>query len=294
MTNFSYSPEIQRVIKRLGLTPIARENLAIGKLNTVDIFSNFSGEKFCLRMAREDNREWIKNYLQELHDAMGGQQYGLEVRYRTVEEQVLYMNRLSSLGANVPKAVAHGDNWILMSYLDGDPLNIILPSSSSEDTNTIITALMDAWIDVHSKGECLWDRCGKNELFSAPRTIGFIDFDVDVYFLGTTPFGIQASYDLAIGIRSYILQAQHRDVALNAIKGSLINGSARSIYHPRHLSEVLDMQLVHYAKLAISPEADFYAPQRIVDPYISDLSNWLKSINSPVYRFGNHGSQCTQ
>jgi tRNA A-37 threonylcarbamoyl transferase component Bud32 len=219
-----------------------------GNLNKVQFYQDQSGHKFCLRVSAENQREVISNYLTELYNTMGLFDHGGVIAFRSVAEQVKRMRHLRKKRINVPHVVDHGRDWILMSFVEGIPLNNYLSACTNEETKQTITMFLQALYDAHNKGQCLWDRWGANELVHE-KSVTFIDFDLSISFPDSVSKAIKCSHDLAIAIRACLQFSAYREGAYNTIfKFMTSSPDINEIYDLKHLSKSLNGQVSFYDK----------------------------------------------
>lgn len=223
------------------LTPwVPSETIAHGNLNRVEFFTNSKGQRFCLRVVRDDKRHESHAYLMELYNSMQLGAYGGTISFRTVAEQVARTKQLASKGINVPRVLEHGKNWMLMSFVEGTPLKLLLSDCSEERTQFATRSFFNGLCSAHLKGECLWDRWGANELIRNDGETSFIDFDVKVGFPMGVPLSVQYSFDLTVAIRACLQFSKHREVAAASISDFLAERMEENrIYDLARISETL-------------------------------------------------------
>ena len=269
---------LPRLLKKhnLSLADDRDIEFAPGKLNALQIYHNPEGDKFCLRTTRLDLRDFVHDYLNKLYKSMHLEEHGGSIKYLTVEEQVSLMRHLRKMDISVPNVIAYGKQWMLMTFVKGTPLSELLPRIHADETRTVIQSFFTALADVHSKGECLWDRCGKNELAYNEKDISFLDFDIKIVFPDSVPLAIQCNYDLAMGVRACLKFAQHKQTAFNTIHSFLSKHGTDEIYSFPHLARIFAEQTNHYYDMASRPEsAAYYAGHEIIDDYMLKLSKNL-------------------
>lgn len=218
-----------------------------GNLNTVIFVRDGEGKKLVLRIFRADKRDEIKAYLSQSYNAMGVARYGAEIKYRDIEEQVRFMTLLESKGVPVPHVIDHDSEWILMELLEGAPLKEQLPRLSTRESGRFVRNIVLALMDVHKKGECLWDRWGGNELVSAHGSVRFIDFDIDVEWPERISKGIKTSFDLSVMVRACVQFSLNKKIAAKTISALFrATNNFSHVYDINALKDFFEGQIGYY------------------------------------------------
>lgn len=218
-----------------------------GNLNKVYFVEDQAGEKCVLRFHRQDNRADIESYIDNQIKCLGAANLGARLCYRSMEDQAEFMKRLADRGVFVPQVKDHGPDWMLMEFVAGQSLKDTLPDLEGEKAGRFITRILDAFIQVHEKGECLWDRWGGNELVDSEGQVCFIDFDINIDWPEEVPVKIRAGFDLAFMLRGCIQFSKDKEAAAETIAAFIRHyESFDSIYDVKALQRFLKGQVDFY------------------------------------------------
>lgn len=285
--------DIQSILEswRLSCLP---ESLSFeqGNLNNIYFVQDAEGKKYVLRVFRADKRDSIKNYLSSLYETMGLKKYGADIHYRDVAEQVLCMDTFAIKGISTPAVIDHGEDWILMSFADGESLKKLLLNLKGKEMKFPIRSALAALMDVHAKGEHLWDRWGANELIDSKGVVCFIDYDIDIKWPENVSQKTKASFDLSILLRGCIQFSVDKKLAGRTVSAVLRkNKLLKDVYDLRALRNFLDGQAAFYdiqycqnAQAALSDKAI----HRFTNEEIRKINLTLDKISRPVQQLSRN------
>lgn len=227
-----------QILARCGLKRCDdRAQPAQGFLNTVHLAEDGAGQKYVLRIGRDENRGDIEGYITRQIKFLGAADLGATLHYRSIPAQAQFMQSLTAAGVNTPDIAGYGDDWMLMRFAEGRSLSKLFTEQSPEEAAKSAAAVLHALIDVHKKGICLWDRWGGNELIDDKRNVCFIDFDLRIDFPADVSPKTQAALDLAFMLRGCLQFSRDADITAAAL-GDVI--AARSDF-----AEVYDVKSLH-------------------------------------------------
>lgn len=286
-------------------TFLAREGLRLsseheekeqGNLNKVYFVENDQGKKYVLRIERDDNRLDIETYIRKQIKFLGAEDLGAKLVYRDMAEQARFMHHLSSRQISTPVIEKYGSGWMLIHFSDGDSLKDILAQSSPEDSAPYVVAVLNEFMNVHKKGECLWDRWGGNELVDRQKNVCFLDFDINIVFPSNVPVKVQAGLDLAFMLRGCIQFSKDAEGMERTISNVLSSRQdLTDIYDSKSLVRFLDGQIsfyeAEYSKNASVPQ-DIREKHAAMNRSISAVRNAIaktaeRAGRSSVYKKGN-------
>ncbi len=210
--------------------------------------------KQILRWTREQKRGETNAYLSNLYGRMGLSHLGGTLRYRGVEEQARFLCSLEEKElAGVPHLYDFGENWLLMSYFNGQALNKVLPEADQPTTWQAIHGVLDCVMNIHKEGICLWDRWGGNELVDPKGRICLIDFDVSVDWPKDVPQKVKAAFDLSVLIHGCVQFSNDRQLAARAVTSHLLSRlGSEKVYDVSALAGFFDGQAAFYDKRYVS------------------------------------------
>lgn len=240
--------DIQSILKSWRLSCLPESpTFEQGNLNNIYFAQDAEGKKYVLRVLRADKRGSIKSYLSSLYEMMGLKKYGAYIYYRNTVEQALCMETLAIKGISAPAAIDHGEDWILMSFFDGESLKKLLLNLKGMEIKPPIRSVLAALMDAHTKGEHLWDRWGANELIDSKGSVCFIDYDIDIKWPEDVSQRTKASFDLSILLRGCIQFSADKRLAGRAVSAVLRKDKLlKDIYDLSALRHFLDGQVAFY------------------------------------------------
>lgn len=238
----------------LGLAPCpAEKQPAQGFLNTVHLAEDQQGQLFVLRLQRGDTRTDIEDYITRQIKFLGAAELGAALHYRSMPEQADFMKSLSAAAIHTPAVPAHGDDWILMQHVKGKSLKDIFEQQPPADAAKAAVAVLNALMDAHKKGVCLWDRWGGNELIDDNLNVCFIDFDLRIDFPADVPPRRQAALDLAFMLRGCLQFSRDPVITAAALTAGIqIRADFAKVYDTAALGRFLEGQIAFYEAEYIS------------------------------------------
>lgn len=220
---------------------------AQGFLNTVHVAQDAAGQKYVLRIGRDENREDIEQYITRQIKFLGAADLGGALHYRSIPAQAEFMQSLTDAGIHTPAIAAYGGDWMLMHFAEGRSLSKRFAAEAPEAAAKAAGAVLNALIDVHKKGICLWDRWGGNELIDEKLNVCFIDFDLQISFPGNVPVKTQTALDLAFMLRGCLQFSRDADVTAAALADTITRRSDfAQIYNVKSLARFIDGQVNFY------------------------------------------------
>lgn len=258
-----------------------------GFLNAVYFVQDAQGKKYVLRAGRADNREDIETYIRKQIKVLGAEALGARLAYRGMEEQTIFMRHLAAKGISVPPVERHGPDWMLMHFVEGKSLKNILAEMPVDQAWEPVQAVLNAFMDVHKKGECLWDRWGGNELIDGRHNVCFLDFDINIIWPSHVPVRVKAALDLAFMLRGCLQFSQDPETMGHMISETI---SARrdfsEIYDTAALSCFLEGQIRFYE--------DEYCRNTAVAPLEQErqafINRCVKNMRGTIEAVPNRGS----
>lgn len=250
-------PSPEQILTQHGLTRSDNDaQPAQGFLNTVHLAEDAAGQKYVLRIGRGDNRADIKEYITRQIKFLGAEEMGATLAYRSIAEQAQFMQSLAAAGINTPEIAGYDQDWMLMRFAQGHSLSQLFASQPPQDAAQAAAAVLDALIDVHKKGICLWDRWGGNELIDDKLNICFIDFDLRINFPADVSAKTQTALDLAFMLRGCLQFSLDADITAAALRDTIRRRhDFAQIYDVKSLARFIDGQLDFYnAEYAGNPE----------------------------------------
>ena len=220
---------------------------AQGFLNTVHIAEDGAGQKYVLRIGRDDNRDDIEGYITRQIKFLGAADLGAALHYRSTPEQAQFQQSLADAGINTPAIAGYGDDWMLMRFAEGRSLSKLFTEQPPEESAKAAAAVLNALMDVHKKGICLWDRWGGNELIDDKLNVCFIDFDLRIDFPADVSPKTQAALDLAFMLRGCLQFSKDADVTAQALSQAITaRKDFAQVYDAQALSRFIDGQIRFY------------------------------------------------
>lgn len=220
---------------------------AQGFLNSVHVAADAAGQKYVLRAGRDENREDIEQYITRQIKFLGVADLGGRLHYRSIPAQAQFMQSLTDAGIHTPAIAAYGDDWMLMHFAEGRSLSKLFVSEQAQDAAKAAGAVLNALMDVHKKGICLWDRWGGNELINDKLNVCFIDFDLQISFPENVAVQTQTALDLAFMLRGCLQFSRDADVTAAALADTITRRSDfAQIYDVKSLVRFIDGQVNFY------------------------------------------------
>ncbi len=237
-----------QILARCGLkrcTPSAQPTQ--GFLNTVHLAEDGAGQKYVLRIGRDENREDIEEYVTRQIKFLGAADLGATLHYRSIPAQAQFMQSLTAAGVNTPHIAGYGEEWMLMHFAEGRGLSTLFAEQPPEEAAKAAAATLGALMDVHKKGICLWDRWGGNELIDNKLNVCFIDFDLRIDFPAQVSSQTQTALDLAFMLRGCLQFSRDADITAAALAGVIgARDDFDHIYDVKSLSRFIDGQIRFY------------------------------------------------
>ncbi len=248
---------------------------AQGFLNTVYFAQDDAGARFVLRIARDDNRADIEDYIGRQLRLSGAAAYGARLCYRDMPTQVALMRDLAARGVRVPDIVDSGKDWMLMRFVAGRSLKDIFTDAQSANADAALRAVLNACVDVHRHCIALWDRWGGNELVDVACAVCFIDFEIAVEFPPQVSSKTAAALDLAFFLRGCVQYAHDAKHAAGVLADVIATrDDFAEVYDMPALSSFLEGQLRFYeAEYCGNPAVDAHLREK--HRHDNDHMTWL-------------------
>src|SRR3989338_5956250 len=168
-----------------------------------------SGKRYLIREPHNENPALLERIEHEFQSYGGGLDKGNGVRKRSQEEQIAVMSKATRNGLHVVEIAFVEDDRIVVPFIEGaQTIDEFLPSSSSEEAETLVHALFADLHEAHTEhGIVYGDRWSKNILVTSKQRPYPIHVDFDLQYEGP------GAMDMDVGrMTFYLLHAGGKKV----------------------------------------------------------------------------------
>lgn len=230
--NVSLDRALRKIEKTRKITQISKP---FGVLNHNWVLWGEGGESYVLRIPKKNPKQQklIKEEYQEISYAKDGSEY----RFRTLDEQVTFMEECQQWKIPIVPIAEKGKHYLLLEYINGKPLSEFLAQT---DYPTILSEHFTNITRAHNLGIILGDRWGPNEIVTPSNKLVYIDFDIALIAEDAKEF------EIAQVIYHCILQSKNKKEA-TAVAKKIVSGE-QFLYNKERVAEFLRGHVKYFAK----------------------------------------------
>jgi len=203
-----------------------------GNLNYSIKIENETGA-YVFRCRRNDYQNLIKDYLYSLYSCAG---ISDTVKFRSISQEIEFINKLSRYGLPVAPIIAHSNEWILSRYINGKVLSKYLQQDGS--VSYVLRFIYQLFI-AHKKDIIYGDRWGANEIIDSKGKLHFIDFDIELASSDNKLTEKLKNTEIAIALFGCLLYTSKRENMIKCIKDYGLNLLTNWGYNLKDISNAL-------------------------------------------------------
>lgn len=266
---------VERISSELGRS-LRIEGSPLGGFLNDNIIVLDGMEKYLLRIPKKDPPQ--RQLIDEEYRGIGYGSFGREFRYRTLEEQQVFMARCREAGMDVPNVVHAGAEHLLIEFVNGTQLDNFL---KEQDDSAPLRSYPLSVAQAHTRGIVLGDRWGPNTIITPDGKFVEVDFDIEL----TAEDGRE--FEIAQVLYYLLLYAKNKGGVINLEKEFIQGDAFSGIYDRNRVADLLEGHVGFFGNHAeyggISDQVKALLP--FLRPQAKSTSSGTLQEKIMVYRF---------